>query len=36
MHSPNELVSLDDLDRAATLIAAACRAVSASTDFTDR
>jgi putative aminopeptidase FrvX len=36
MHSPNELVSLDDLDRAATLIAETCRAVSAATDFTDR
>jgi endoglucanase len=36
MHSPNELVSLEDLDRAATLIAEACRSVSAATDFTDR
>jgi endoglucanase len=36
MHSPNELVSLDDLDRAAALIAEACRAVTAETDFTDR
>jgi putative aminopeptidase FrvX len=36
MHSPNEMVSLDDLDRAASLIAEACRSVSASTDFTDR
>lgn len=36
MHSPNELVSLDDLDRAAALIAEACRAVSAETDFTAR
>ena len=36
MHSPNELVSLDDLDRAADLIAEACRAVTADTDFTAR
>lgn len=36
MHSPNEMVSMDDLDRAATLIAATCRAVTASTDFTAR
>ncbi len=36
MHSPNEMVSLDDLDNAAELIAAACRKVSATTDFTAR
>lgn len=36
MHSPNEMVSLDDLDRAATLIAEVCRRVTAATDFTDR
>jgi endoglucanase len=36
MHSPNEMVSLEDLDRAATLIAATCRMVTAATDFTDR
>ncbi len=36
MHSPNEMVSLDDLDRAATLIAEVCRAVSTTTDFTAR
>jgi putative aminopeptidase FrvX len=36
MHSPNEMVSLDDLDRAATLIAEVCRRVTATTDFTDR
>jgi endoglucanase len=36
MHSPNEMVSLDDLDRAATLIAEVCRRVDSSTDFTDR
>jgi len=36
MHSPNEMVSLVDLDRAATLIAGACRAVRADTDFTAR
>ena len=36
MHSPNEMVSLVDLDRAATLIAAACKAVTPATDFTAR
>jgi endoglucanase len=36
MHSPNELVSLDDVDRTSTLLAEACRQVSASTDFTAR
>lgn len=36
MHSPNEMVSLEDLDRAATLIAETCRAVTSATDFTDR
>ena len=36
MHSPNERVSLEDVDRAAAMIAAACRAVTATTDFTDR
>lgn len=36
MHSPNEMVSLVDLDRAADLIAEACRSVTADTDFTDR
>ena len=36
MQSPNELVSLEDLDRAAELIADACRAVTADTDFTAR
>ena len=36
MHSPNELVSLQDLDHAAELIAEVCRQVSASTDFTAR
>ncbi len=36
MHSPNEMVSLVDLDHAATLIAAACRAVTKETDFTAR
>ncbi|GJG87903.1 endoglucanase [Gemmatimonadetes bacterium T265] len=36
MHSPNEMVALDDLDRAAEVIAEACRAVTARTDFTDR
>ena len=36
MHSPNEMVALVDLDRAATLIAAACKAVTTETDFTAR
>jgi len=36
MHSPNELVSLEDLDRTAELLAQTCRAVSSDTDFTDR
>jgi endoglucanase len=36
MHSPNEMVSLEDLDRTATLIAEVCRRVTASTDFTAR
>lgn len=36
MHSPNEMVSLEDLDRTATLLAETCRAVTSDTDFTDR
>lgn len=36
MHSPNEMVSLTDLDNAAALIAAACKAVTRQTDFTAR
>jgi putative aminopeptidase FrvX len=36
MHSPNEMVSLVDVDRAASLIAAACKAVTPATDFTAR
>jgi endoglucanase len=36
MHSPNELVSLDDVDRTATLIAEVCRQVTTKTDFTAR
>ncbi len=36
MHSPNEMVSLDDLDRAASLIAETCRRVDQRTDFTVR
>ena len=36
MHSPNEMVSIDDLDRTATLLAETCRAVGADTDFTAR
>jgi endoglucanase len=36
MHSPNEMVSLDDVDRTADVIAETCRAVTPSTDFTAR
>lgn len=36
MHSPNEMVSLLDVDRAATLIAETCRRVTTATDFTAR
>ncbi len=36
MHSPNEMVSLADLDAAAELIAATCRAVDETADFTAR
>ncbi len=36
MHSPNEMVSLEDLDRAAELIAETCRQVTTDTDFTAR
>ncbi|MEX2111145.1 MAG: M42 family metallopeptidase [Gemmatimonadaceae bacterium] len=36
MHSPNEMVSIQDLDRAADLIAETCRVITAKTDFTAR
>jgi putative aminopeptidase FrvX len=36
MHSPNEMVSLEDVDRTATLLAAVCRRVTRATDFTAR
>jgi endoglucanase len=36
MHSPNELVSLDDVDRVADLIAETCRQVTTKTDFAAR
>jgi endoglucanase len=36
MHSPNDMVSLRDLDAVAELLAETCRAVSADTDFTAR
>ena len=36
MHSPNELVSIQDLDRAVELIAETCRAITPNTDFTAR
>ncbi|MDB4948415.1 MAG: endoglucanase [Gemmatimonadetes bacterium] len=36
MHSPNEIVSLDDLDATVRLIAAFCRGLDSSTDFVPR
>lgn len=36
MHSPNEMVSLDDVDHTAELIAEVCRMVDDKTDFTAR
>jgi putative aminopeptidase FrvX len=36
MHSPNELVSLDDVDKTSTLLAEVCRQVSTTTDFAAR
>src|SRR5436309_2153153 len=36
MHSPNELVSLIDVDNAATLIAEFCRSITSATDLTAR
>ena len=36
MHSPNEMVSLADVDHIATLLAEVCRSVNSKTDFTDR
>jgi endoglucanase len=36
MHSPNEMVSLDDVDHTAELIAEVCRMVDQKTDFTAR
>ena len=36
MHSPNEMVSLEDIDRTANLLAEACRSVTPETDFADR
>ena len=36
MHSPNEMVSLEDVERTAELIAEACRTVDEKTDFTAR
>ena len=36
MHSPNEMVSLADLDRTATLLAETFRRVTKDTDFTER
>jgi endoglucanase len=36
MHSPNEMVSLDDVDHTADLIAEVCRMVDDKTDFTAR
>ena len=36
MHSPNEMVSLEDVDKTSTLLAEACRQVTPKTDFTAR
>lgn len=36
MHSPNEMISLEDVDNVATLVAETCRAVTDQTDFTAR
>jgi endoglucanase len=36
MHSPNEMVSLIDVDNAATLLAEFCRTITSETDFTAR
>lgn len=36
MHSPNEMVALEDLDRAARLVAAVARRIEPRTDFTPR
>jgi putative aminopeptidase FrvX len=36
MHSPNEMAALEDLDRAARLLAAFARAVEPATDFVPR
>ncbi|HEX7938149.1 MAG TPA: M20/M25/M40 family metallo-hydrolase [Gemmatimonadaceae bacterium] len=36
MHSPNEMVSLDDVDRTAELVTEVCRAVTGKTDFAAR
>ena len=36
MHSPNEMVALEDLERAARLLAAFARSVNSETDFVPR
>ncbi|HEX5726306.1 MAG TPA: M42 family metallopeptidase [Longimicrobiaceae bacterium] len=36
MHTPNEIVALDDLDAAVRLVAAFCRGLSADDDFVER
>jgi len=36
LHSPSEMVSLEDLDRTAALIAEVCRVVTTDTDFAAR
>jgi len=36
MHSPNEMISLDDVNHVANLVASTCRAVTLETDFTAR
>jgi putative aminopeptidase FrvX len=36
LHTPNEMVSLEDLERTITLLAETCRVVTSATDFTAR
>jgi endoglucanase len=36
MHSPNEMISLEDVDKTASLLAETCKAVGTKTDFTAR
>jgi endoglucanase len=36
MHSPNEMISLEDVDKTAALLAETCKAVGAKIDLTAR